>query len=158
MNLGFETWSSAWAVFAVGMVFFLPILSCRSCLNNQVKHSDRVWSARLFTGRRIVGLSSCKAAGDKMLRTKGCNWWKEAWIISGRIKVLVSVAIDSSGLLPSCKAFGRGACWPPAALCNGCRPQVIPLCGIQGVIVSAWCISNYQAEFPYCIFTAGMEK
>lgn len=75
-----------------------------------------------------------------------------------RIRVLVSVYIDSSGLLPSCRAFCRFACWPPTALCNGCRPQVIPLCSIQGVIVSVWCISNYQAEFPYCIFTAGLEK
>lgn len=31
-----------------------------------------------------------------------------------------------------------------SALCNGGRPQVIPLCSTQGVIVSVWCISNYQ--------------
>lgn len=62
--------------------FSCPFLSCLSHLNNQVKHSNRVWKcqpgSRGCSGLRIVVRSSCKAAGDKTPGTKGHNWWKEA--------------------------------------------------------------------------------
>lgn len=54
-----------------------PILFCLSNLNNQVKHSNRVWKCQHsswgYTGLSIVMFSSCKAAGDKTLETKEDN-------------------------------------------------------------------------------------
>lgn len=63
--------------FCNGNALFFSVLFCLSNLNNQVKHSNRVWKCQHsswgYTGLRIVVFSSCNAAGDKTLETKDDN-------------------------------------------------------------------------------------